>query len=878
MSKPTLKSSILFALLVLIPFQGSTSLERQLKNQEFSQSPALNPDFGKIPLYFIPNRGQVDEKALFYAKTSRYTLWLTREGLVFDSARKTKKGSVEDFNYDRDVSRLVFINANQNPEIIPVAQNEHKVNYLIGNDKSKWRTNIPTSSSVLYRKLYPHIDLKVYGIEKQIEYDFVVKPGGEVSDISFEYKDVEKTRVDKESNLVVKTKFGKFEHAKPVCYQVIGGERIEIKAKFKKKENNTYGFKVKKYNKNHELIIDPLVLVYSTYLGGSDRDKVFDIAVDSEGAAYVTGSTRSTDFPTQNPIQGTLVRNDAFIAKVNAAGNALIYSTYLGGSDNERGEGIAVDSEGAAYVIGKTDSEDFPTQSSFQETRVGGDDAFIAKVNASGNALIYSNYLGGTDYEIGQDVAVNLDGTAYVIGKTLSADFPTQNPIQGSHEGGWDIFIAKVNAAGNALIYSTYLGGSDSDSGNGIVVDLEGAAYVAGSTSSINFPTQNPIQGNHAGGYDAVIAKISSSGNALIYSTYLGGSDRDIVSDIAVDSEGAAYVTGSTRSTDFPTQNPIQGSHAGNYDVVVAKINSSGNALVYSTYLGGSGDESGEGIAVDSSYTIYVTGYTNSADFPLKNPIQGSNGGENDVFIANINSLGSTLNYSTYLGGYRLDSGNAISVDPEGVAYVTGSTDSAYFPTQNPIQGSYGGGDLDAFIAKLSFSGSTSGTYTLTITAGSGGTTNPSAGTYTYDEGVEVTVTATPNSGYIFVGWSGDVTSTANPITITMDSNKSITANFTQESDGGGSDGGGNGGDGGSGGCFIATACYGTPVAEEVKTLCAFRDQFLLTNPIGKAMVKVYYRLSPKVADFIRDKESLKAAVRECLKPAIKIMSRIINN
>jgi uncharacterized repeat protein (TIGR02543 family) len=878
MSKLALRISILFVLIVLFPIQGSLSLERQVAVHHLPQSLDLNPDFGKIPLYFIPNRGQVDEKALFYAKASKYTLWLTKEGLVFDSTRKINNESTDDIRYDRDASRLVFINANKSPEVIPVDKNEHRVNYLIGNDKSKWRTNIPTSRAVLYKELYPNVDLKVYGIEKQIEYDFVVKPGGKVTDIAFEYKDIGQKRIDKWGSLIVETKFGELEHAKPVCYQVIGKERIEIKAKFKKITNNTYGFIVEEYNKNYELIIDPLVSVYSTYLGGMDREGGEGIAVDSEGAAYVIGSTLSADFPTQNPIQGSHAGGwDIFIAKVNASGNALIYSTYLGGSRHDTGESIAVDSEGAAYVIGKTDSEDFPTQSSFQETHVGGDDAFIAKVSASGNALIYSSYLGGTHYEMGQDLAVDSEGAAYVMGKTFSADFPTQNPIQGSHAGDWDIFIAKVNASGNALIYSTYLGGSDNDSGSGVAVDSAGAAYVTGSTLSTDFPTHNPIQGNHGGNYDAVIAKINSSGNALIYATYLGGSDRDIVNDITVDSEGAVCVTGSTRSTDFPTQNPIQGNHGGNYDAVIAKINSSGNALIYSTYLGGLLSDIGESISVDSSDAVYVTGFTESANFPTKNPNQGSHGGGNDVFISKINSLGSTLIYSTFLGGWGLDNGNAIAVDQEGAAYVTGSTDSADFPTKNPIQKSHGGGDADAFIAKISFSGSTSTTYSLTITAGNGGTTNPASGSYTYDEGTEVSVNATPNSGYVFVAWSGDVTSTANPITITMDANKSITANFTQKSDsGGGGGGGGDGGDGG-GGCFIATASYGTPMAEEVKILSAFRDQHLLTNPIGRALIRVYYLYSPEAADFIRERESLKAVVRECLKPVIKIMRRIIN-
>jgi len=299
MAKLILKFSFLFGLLIVFSIQGTASLEQenqiqfsqaQLNNQESSLNLNLNPNFGKIPLYFIPNEGQVDERALFYAKASRYTLWLTKEGVVFDSARRTMNESAEprrlsprdmndpkDFAYDRDVSRLVFIDANRSPEVIPLDVTEHKVNYFIGNDESKWRTNIQTSRAVLYRELYPNIDLKVYGIEKQIEYDFVVKPGGEVSDIIFEYQNIEKTRIDIESKLIVDTEFGEIKHTKPECYQIIGAERVKIKAEFKKIENNTYGFEVEDYNKNNDLIIDPLI--YSTYLGGSGYDGGNSIAV-----------------------------------------------------------------------------------------------------------------------------------------------------------------------------------------------------------------------------------------------------------------------------------------------------------------------------------------------------------------------------------------------------------------------------------------------------------------------------------------------------------------------------------------------------------------------------------------------------------------------
>jgi len=877
---PILKISFLFMLLVLLSFQNVISVETKnrdqphqiMKTQEKFKSLKISPDYGTTALYFIPNEGQVHDKALFYAKASRYTLWMTKEGLVFDSSRRIEtrenesppihrkdRYNPEGITCERDVSRLIFLNSKKNAEVVPVGRTEHKVNYFIGKDKSKWLTNIQTSRAVLYKELYRNIDLRVYGTEKQIEYDFIVRPGGKILDISFEYRDVEKTEIDKAGNLVIETKFGELEHAKPECYQVIEGEKIQVEARFKRIENNTYGFKVEEYNRNYELIIDPLVLVYSTYLGGSDNDFGRGIAIDTQGAAYVTGETLSTDFPTQNPIQGSNAGIvDVFITKVNSAGDAFVYSTYLGGSSMDYGIGIAVDTQGAAYVTGYSESTDFPTQNPIQGSNAGGDDAFIAKVNSSGSALIYSTYLGGSGFDNGRGIAVDTQGAAYVTGETSSGLFPIQNPIQGSNAGIVDVFITKVNSAGDAFVYSTYLGGSDFDNGFAIAVDTEGAAYVTGYSESTDFPTQNPIQGSNAGYSDVFITKVNSVGDAFVYSTYLGGSDFDNGFAIAVDTEGAAYVTGETQSNNFPTQNPIQGTYAGGEDLFITKVNSAGDALVYSTYLSGSGDDYGRGIAVDTQGAAYVTGWTFSVNFPIQNPIDPDVLAL-DVFITKINSLGDAFVFSTYLGGSGDDYGRGIAVDTQGAAYVTGETWSTDFPMQDPIQGSIAG-LIEAFITKLNFSF----VYSLTITTGSGGTTNPSPGTHNYDFGEEVPVTAIPNSGYQFSGWSGDASGTSNPITITMDSDKSITANFSAiRTD--------DGDNGKKGGCFIATAAYGSPLHPYVNTLQDFRDKYLIPNKLGRKLVDIYYRYSSSAANIIAKHKSVKAFVRINLVPFIII-------
>lgn len=466
MIKKVSKIFFLFVLLMFLFFQSSITqtqvqqlpLQQMMKASDVAKGAIIAPDYGKIPLYFVPNEGQVDEKALFLAKTSRYTLWVTKEGFIFDIVGKLKKKNngnkfidikdrikPKNIKSDRDISKLLFLNACKNPLVVPVDTTKHKVSFFIGNNESLWNTDIPTSKAVLYKDLYNNIDLKIYGVEKQIEYDFIVRPGGDVSDIKFEYKDVNQTRIDGDDNLIIETSFGELRHMKPLSYQLIEGNRVEVEARFKKVEKDTYGFEVEKYNLKYELVIDPLIYVYSTYLGGSDMDGANGIAVDKTGAVFVTGKTSSPDFPIRRAAYGSLSgRYCVFITKINPSGTALVYSTYLGGS--------------------------------------GKDGAF--------------------------DISVYKNGTVFVTGQTSSPDFPTKNPVYGSLSGNFDAFVTKIKPSGTVLAYSTYLGGSSLDWANSIAVDEKGAAYVAGSTGSRNFPTKNPIFGSFSGKSDAFITKL----------------------------------------------------------------------------------------------------------------------------------------------------------------------------------------------------------------------------------------------------------------------------------------------------------------------------------------------------------------------------------
>jgi hypothetical protein len=599
----------------------------------------------------------------------------------------------------------------------------------------------------MYKNIYPHIDLKVYGNEKQIEYDWIVSPGGNPCDIRFEFKDVKGTELDSKGNIIITTEFGKIIHKRPSAYQ---RRNNKIDIRFKKLSKNSYTFNVGKYNKTEKLIIDPLVLLYSTYLGGRLYDKGNGIAVDSSGCAYVTGYTESKDFPLQNPYQANSNspswRHDAFITKLNSTGDGLIYSTYIGGNKNDRGVAIAVDANECAYITGYTDSSDFPLQNPYMNYKKY-NDVFVTKLSTDGQSLIYSTYLGGDSYDFGYGIAVDANECAYITGDTISKNFPLKNPYQANTNNPmyqYDVFITKLNSTGDGLIYSTYLGGSYQDGGTSIAVDSSGCAYVTGDTYSSDFPLKNSYM-SHPGDFncDAFITKLSADGQSLVYSTYLGGSDTDWAYGIAVDANECAYVTGCTRSTDFPLQDPyMTDSGDDHWDVFVTKFSTDGQSLIYSTYLGGWSGDCGYGIAVDSSECAYVTGYTRSSDFPLQNPYQANYQESCDVFITKLNPTGDGLIYSTYLGGECHDEGNGIAVDSSGSAYVTGTTSSLDFPLQNPYQANSQIWKFDAFITKLNLKD----LIVRASVSGGNGSATPSKQSIAY--GSNASITITPALGY----------------------------------------------------------------------------------------------------------------------------------
>jgi len=949
--------------------------------------------FGQLPLSFEENRGQTDPRVKFLSRGQGYTLFLTDRDAVFSLQRPGRAAANR-----AEVIRLRLLEAKQPASVTGADPLPGKTNYLLGNNAASWPTGVGTFQRVVYRGVYPGIDLIYYGTRGQLEYDFVVAPGADARSIHFAVQGADGVAVDSDGDLVLRAGGGEVRLHAPAVYQQTKGGKRQLAGRYALGRQGDVRFRLGDYDRSQTLFIDP-VLTYSTYLGGSGGNAGWRVTVDAAGNAYVAGTTASSDFPTTRSLQSAPVGlPDVFVAKLNAAGTALVYSTYLGGRQADAARDLAVDSSGNAYVTGTTQSIDFPTTAgAFQAAAAP---CFVSKLSAAGDALVYSTYL-PVDETTG--IAVDSAGNTYLTGSIVSAGLrATAGALQTGRGGASDAFVLKLNAAGSSLVYATYLGGDQSDFATSIAVDSAGNAFVAGQTASANFPVTNAFQsalgagvlfktanagaswspssaglsapavrslaidpndasrlyagtdqglyrstdggeawtrvglmdrsitalavdpadgskvyaGTDAGvlrsstyglawtatnldpsirvrtlvfslwdrstlyagtdsgiyrspdgggtwvylgccspvsaiaadyqyplilyagtlgsglwrstdggqswenlfavlpaarvyalaidpvyraivwtgtdsgpfvssdvgatwnpsgslsrpvyslvldppstiyagtdsgvykidrttswtpvssglpsgpvnllvispaapatlyasgtatGQDAFVAKLNAAGSALLYSTYLGGSSDDIAYAIAVDAGGSAYVAGKTTSADFPvTAGVVQPrcarASAGGacVDAFVAKLSATGMALAFSTYLGGSGDDAAYAIAADAAGNAYVTGYTQSSDFPAAQALQNGAGGGADAFVAKLNANASTLLYSTWLGGNGSDEGRGLGVDSAGSAYVTGTTYSQNFPTANPLFATNRAGAMGtAFVAKI---------------------------------------------------------------------------------------------------------------------------------------------------------------------------------
>jgi Ca2+-binding RTX toxin-like protein len=704
----------------------------------------VQAELGRLPLSFVENRGQVDRRVSYFVQGSRASLYFTSRGVTYAltggepgagaAPRAAGRAGV------RWAVEQAFVGARTAATPIGRARRRAVVSYFKGRP-SQWKTGLPTFANVAYRDLWPGIDLVYSGTGSRLEYSFFINPGARASAIRLAYRGASAVQLNRSGQLKISTPAGGFTDDRPVAYQELNGRRTRVQAWYAPRHTARsrggrfdYGFRVGAYDRSRPLVLDPAVLVYAGYIGGSADDVATGIAVDGAGNTYVTGYTSSSEASFPEKVGPDLTYNgvvDAFVAKVNAAGTGLVYAGYIGGTGSDFGWGIAVDAGGNAYVAGETSSSEvsFPVKVGPDLTLGGGYDAFVAKISASGTGLVYAGYIGGAGNDGGFGIALDGSGRPYLTGYTESpeASFPVVGGPDLTFNGGInDGFVAKVRATGASLVYAGYIGGDGDDVGYGIAVDGAGSAYVTGHTGSAEttFPVKVGPDLTYNGGEDAFVAKVAAAGTSLVYAGYVGGTGGDSGRGIAVDSTGSAYAVGQTSSDEgsFPVKvGPDLTFNGGVGDAFVAKVTAAGGGLVYAGYVGGAGTDFGYGIAADGGGNAYVTGTTDSteATFPVTG---GPDLTFNDVFdciacgdafAAKVNGAGS-LDYAGYIGGGANDRGFGVAVDTAGNAYVTGATRST--EKTYPV---LGGPDLtsnglnDAFVAKIA-----SVTCTITGTAG----------------------------------------------------------------------------------------------------------------------------------------------------------------
>jgi hypothetical protein len=772
----------------------------------------------KVTLPFVPNQGQWDSRIKFRADLFSGSFFVTDSELVY---ALLKSEEAETADKDEILSNGIASNLNNSAHrfrqvafketfLNPHGQRLYfsslgeeiartKVSYFSGNDSQGWRENLSSYETVSLNEVYPGIEVKLKASASNVEKMFYLRPGTAVDEIKVGVDGLRSLELNQAGELVLETAAGKLVMMKPAAYQEVDGRREYINVAYELKGEKEYGFKIlDSYDPGLPLVIDPALstLSASTLIGGAGNDRGFCIAVDNPGNVYVAGYTlsSSSDFPTTDGAFDTTYNGnyDVVVSKLSSSLDSLLASTYVGGKGADYVYSTVLDSSANVYVAGITNSSDFPTTAgAYYQSYQGGEyDAFIIKLSTDLNTLLCSTYFGGSGIDYGASIVLDTSWNVYLTGMTDSEDLPTTSgAYDTSYNGGYDAFISKLSNSLDTLLASTYIGGNNYEIASSIALDNSGNVVIGGRTKSPDYPTTaGAYDASYNGGYDIFVSKLSSSLDNLLSSTFLGGSGNDYGYALALDNTDNIFVAGYTLSADFPvTEGAYDTAHNGSYDVFVSKFSGSLGTLLASSYVGGSGDDRCRAITLDAYGKVYITGWTKSSDFPnTSGAYDRVHNGNWDVFVSKLSARLSAVFSSTFVGGTGDDLSYHLALDSPGNVYVTGYTLSSGFPT---TKGAYdtaiSGTDLfvlkfdaaDQYLLTVNRSGDGSGT----ATSADGGINCATDCSELYDSGTKVTLTATPEAGSVFAGWTGDAVSNDSTFTVTMDSDKTLTVRFLPE-------------------------------------------------------------------------------------------------
>ncbi|HEX2897826.1 MAG TPA: SBBP repeat-containing protein [candidate division Zixibacteria bacterium] len=735
-------AAVAVALFLAVTFISAMSDDLDNAGEDLSKNTRMKLSHEELkqplfPLYFTENQGQFGGNVLFKAKSSKATVWLQKDAVTYHFIRKIKSEKVSgntrdlktdplggatignEFEREGLAVKTSFVGANANVQVNGEDLLEGVSNYFIGRDQTKWRTNVPNYDAVKYSNIYNGIDLKFYNNGKELEYDFIVKPGSDPEQIVINCEGAKALAIKESGELLMTTDWGDFVANTPIIYQLVNGEKVPVVGQYVLLDNFTYGFKLNEYNREYAVVIDPTQQVYyGTYLGGDEEDEGWDVKVNDCGFAYVVGYTNSDNFPDTVAYQSSLADSfDVFVAKINTknyGASSLIFSTYFGGENDDFGYGLDIDGDGDIYITGKTESSDFPTYPSNAYDTIfnGTGDGFVAKFNSYGSTLIYSTLFGASGgFKYGYDVGVHSNEKVSVVGAAVQTDMPFKKGFD-SVSVYYYGFLLHFNSSGTDLDYATYIGsgtgtGSTKVSGARGIEVRDDIDYVCGFTNVSTFRIVNGFDSTYSGNTDAFALKIdpSDSGLAsLLYSTFIGGSSGEYAMNIAVDEENCAYVVGHTSSNNFPDTNAYDDALGGALDGYLAKISANGDSLKFGSYIGGSSIDSALGVAVLSDGSVYVglqTASSTDAKFKVVNAIHSSPIGEIDTYVAKFNSSLTDLDFASYLGGTGNDEVYAIAALDDNNVYIFTEAASANADTTSTGYDRSFNGDEDAQLIRI---------------------------------------------------------------------------------------------------------------------------------------------------------------------------------